>query len=729
MFGLHFLFVAALWALPLAGLPVLLHMLFRRKSPVVFFSTLRFIKSSIQHTAARRRIQRWILLACRVLLLTLLIWALAQPVKILASGWFDTGRSTIAAIVVDTSYSMQLKQQEITLLDRANDIALEMLRDPLKESKVAIFRSSAVTEPEQLEPAAKILSEWANLKPQPAPLPLAQRCADAISFLSRQQAGQKWLVILSDMQSREFPTPLAQPRDIRTVLFDLHPERPVSNGITSVRLEPEQPIPGVGTQAVLEITGQAGDVPFANLNVTRLDGTPLKTITTLQGSIESTGRCRLRIPVKEGLPLERWLLIQAGLQREDDLPWDNTRSQLVELPAKQAVTFIAAPSQPAASTIISLALDPWKGARTGWPIELKTAKDLTGREQVAVLPLTDWPDAGRATRLANFARNGGIVILLLQPGLEQTFEKLPDPQKHALRSILPAPLAPTLPGGGSAGATGRYRPVPPLKPDRVLEGLTDPSFRLDKLSVSRFVPFGAVTENTASTLLHLSPAESDSRAQPFGLLYRRTVGSGTIFTFATLPENRYLSPPTHPLLLPLLVGMCLRPPEQRDAQNVEIGQSLILAGTRLDGINELEIERPGGERQRVPVTEQDGRKFVFSETAAPGLHRWRKLDTAAPIAIGNVQLPAAESELIYKPADAVARPGPNCLVVRSFSELRTSMAKINEPQPRWTMPIVIVLILLCAEALLGSMSQLWKPLSLRGLLPSTESGPSTGSPS
>src|SRR2546421_10687751 len=108
MFGLEFLFGAALWALPVAALPVILHLLFRRKSPIVPFSTLRFVKLSIQQTAARKRVHRWLLLACRVLLLALLVWAVAQPVRKLASAWFGGGRHITAAIVGDTSYSMEL---------------------------------------------------------------------------------------------------------------------------------------------------------------------------------------------------------------------------------------------------------------------------------------------------------------------------------------------------------------------------------------------------------------------------------------------------------------------------------------------------------------------------------------------------------------------------------------------------------------------------------------------
>src|SRR6185437_12047330 len=120
MLGYHFEFLSVLLALPLAALPVILHLLFRRKSPVMLFSTIRFIQTSVQRTAARKRVQRWLLLACRVLLLALLIAAVAQPVKLLGGAWAAPGKSSIAAIVVDTSYSMQVQDHQEPLLARAN---------------------------------------------------------------------------------------------------------------------------------------------------------------------------------------------------------------------------------------------------------------------------------------------------------------------------------------------------------------------------------------------------------------------------------------------------------------------------------------------------------------------------------------------------------------------------------------------------------------------------------
>lgn len=711
MFGLDFLFSAALWALPLAGLPILLHMLFRRKSPVVFFSTLRFVKASIQHTAARRRIQKWLLLACRVLLLALLIWAVAQPVRMLATGWFDTGQSTIVAIVIDTSYSMQLKQQELTLLQGANDTVLELLREPLKDARVAVFRSRPGGEghPESLEPAAKVISQWAGLEPEPSPLPLSRRVADAAAFLSRQQAGQKWLVVLSDFQGREFPAAMAQPKDVRAVVFDLHPEKFASNGITSVKIEPERPIPGVGATAVIEVSGQAGDVPFATLNLTKPDGTVLRTFANLQGNVEATGKARIRVPLEDGLPVEPWLVAKAQLQREDDLAWDNARSLLVELPPRQKVTFVDdAVGQPAAAMFIRLALDPWEGKVESWPIELSRGKALSGREQVVVMPLTAWPDDRQAQQLSQFVLGGGSLVLLLQPGLEQSWAKLPPRQKQRMLALLPAEPAPTLPGGGSAGASGRYRAAPPARPDRVLEGLADPSFRLDQLSIRRFVPFAVPSDPAVSTLLHLSPADGYGRVTSFGLLYRRMVGSGTVYTFASLPDGRYMNPPTHPVMLPLLVGMALRPAERRDSQNIEVGEALMLSGSKYDAVPELDVEGPGGERYRVRVAEQGGRKFVFEKTDRPGIYRWRRPGDAVPVAMATVELPAEESDLAYRAADSVATAGPGCLIVRSLEEMRSNVGKLNEPEPRWTVPVVVVLGLICLEALLGSVSQWWK---------------------
>ena len=121
------------------GIPILLHLLFERKSPVIAFSTLRFIQSALQRTAARRKIQKWLL----------------SGVPDIAFGAFDLGGvpagqaagmgvlsakpNTLAAIVVDVSPSMLLRQSETEIIRRENDIVRSLLAGPLKDAEVAIL--------------------------------------------------------------------------------------------------------------------------------------------------------------------------------------------------------------------------------------------------------------------------------------------------------------------------------------------------------------------------------------------------------------------------------------------------------------------------------------------------------------------------------------------------------------------------------------------------------------
>ncbi len=707
MFGLEFLFSAALFALPAAGIPVLLHMLFRRKSPVVQFPTLRFLKMSMQHTAARRRIQRWVLLACRILLLALLIWAIAQPVKMIASNWLDSDKSLIAAIVVDTSYSMQLKQNETTLLEKANDTINDLLREPLKNAKVVIFRSSGDDAPAQLQSTSKIQSEWTALKAEPALGPLSQRCAAAVEFLSKQQAGQKWLIILTDLQSREFPTPLAAMDEGRTIVFDLHPEKPRSYGITNVRIKPSEPVAGRGSEIEVEVSGFSGDARATTIQISKTDGTKLLTLGPLMASFDTTGRTRLRAPLEKGLPPEKYLLV-TGTLTDDELQWDNTRSLLVELPAKQSVTLIENPSLANVTRFVKLALNPLDPDRP-WPLAVQSASDLTGKENAAVALWSQWPAEEQVRRIASFIRNGGTLVVLLQPGLEQSFAKLPQAHQQLLLELLPStPIAST---DGSSIGSGQFRPLAPSQIDPIIEDIADPSFRLDKLTIRRFVPFTAASDPNVSTLLFLSPAGSDRRSQTFGLYFRRKLGPGIVYTFATMPETRYINPAAHPAFPIQLVNSCLRSLDQRDTQNIEIGHPLALSNPRLGQFDELEIQTPTHERYRVKKT---GHGFKFEKTFDPGVYFWRVPNQTEPLAIACVNLPAQESDLIYRAAETVVAPGPNTLIVRSFADLRSTMAKLNEPEPRWTLPIALVLILLAIEALLGSVSHLWKAKSPQG---------------
>ncbi len=729
MSGLTFLFSAALFALPLAGLPVILHLLFRRKSPVVPFPTLRFIKASVQRTAARRRVHRWLLLATRALLLALLIWAIAQPAKILSSGWFGGG-STTAAIVIDTSYSMQYQPQEVTLLSRAGDVVQSLLRDQLKDAQVAIFSSqqpAGNAPPERLQSATEVLANWTNPTPQPANVPLVDRIAAARELLNKQSADQKWLIVLTDGQSKEFPRPTGEAENLRCVWFDLHPEVVRSAGITKVAIEPRAVMPGLNATVPVRLTGRPGDAYAVTLAITTPAGEPVAQLTPTTATLDTAGSATVRFPYR--LPAQRWLVLNPSIPQGDEMPWDNSRSQLIELPPRQKVALLAGGNAPPSAKFIKLALDPSEGRSTSWPVELTNA--IGSDAGCAVVPLTAWPDLATATKLRDLARGGGTVVLFLQPGLEESWAKLDKSTQAVLRDLLPSEPVTGMP---ARDLSMRAAITNDTLSDPLMDGLTDEKFQLGAIVTRRFVPFSSADQAT-SVLLRFTNEEQTATTGR-GFVFKRSAGSGNVYTIATMPDARFTNLATHPVFLPLLVRMALRG-GSANAANVELGKPLVLPGSYAVDAPSLQIETPSKATYVVNQTRDDaGRRFVFDQATEPGLYAWRIPGRTDPVAWSNVQLPAAEAELKYREAGTIAPQNPtegalgaapNVVIVRSVDDLNAKIAAISQPQPRWTTPIALVLALLCAEAFLGSITRVTKTINWRGFFAGSAAASSSSS--
>ncbi len=700
MSGFQFLFSAALWALPLAGLPLLLHLLFRRKSPLLPFPTLRLVRASIQQTAARKKVQRWLLLATRMLLLALLIWAVAQPARFLAAQWFDPNRSLAAAIVLDTSYSMQLTQHQASLLDKAQGMVVELLGRQLKDAQVALYTSQPNAAMEKLQPATSILANWKSFGPQPGDKPLSERIAAAAELLRSQQAAQKWLIVLSDLQNREFPRPIPAIEEGRVILLDLHPDEARSAGITTVRIEPAEPIPGITVEAHVQVMGRAGETRAMVIDLATPQGQNLLSKPPAIASFNGGGIAQMRIALQ--LPAPRWQLLTARLQGEDAMAWDDTRSWLIEIPPQQNVSVMEGDETAGgAARYLRLALDPSEGKQANWPLKVSATDDLSSAH-VVVVPGPRWPDGQMARKLTDFAKSGGTVICFAQPGLEELWPSLSAEARGAWEAILPsAPLA-TAPAERSWRATAASEKDPLLA-----EWMLDAG-QLNNLVVRRLVAFSSQDANVRS-LLNVAAGEGAGRQ--YGLLYRRNIGAGRVYTFATRPEPRYTNLPTHPIFLPLLVKMSLRPAGQSRQLNVELGQPLVLSAGRVGGLSQIELEGPRHVRFVLPVGDsQSGKQFVFADATEPGLYTWRKPGQAEALAYTCVSLPPRESDLNYRAAETVVPEGQSTLIARSLGELAQRMEQVGQPQPRWSTPIALVLCLLCLETLMGSVSKLWNPL-------------------
>ncbi len=115
-----------LYALFLLIIPVIIHLFQLRKFERENFTNVKFLKILSQQTRKSSRLKKWLVLATRLLILTSIIFAFAQP-------YFpseDPEEDNIETVIyLDNSYSMQAVGQRGRLLERSIQDLLENLPD------------------------------------------------------------------------------------------------------------------------------------------------------------------------------------------------------------------------------------------------------------------------------------------------------------------------------------------------------------------------------------------------------------------------------------------------------------------------------------------------------------------------------------------------------------------------------------------------------------------------
>src|SRR4051812_6012869 len=101
-----------LFGLALVGVPILIHLIMRRKPKILQFPAFRFLKE--KHLINRRKLQlqHWVLLALRMLLVAIIVLGLSRPrlagqlLPRSVRAWLGAGsdRPVAAVFVFDSSY-------------------------------------------------------------------------------------------------------------------------------------------------------------------------------------------------------------------------------------------------------------------------------------------------------------------------------------------------------------------------------------------------------------------------------------------------------------------------------------------------------------------------------------------------------------------------------------------------------------------------------------------------
>ncbi|MCA9217275.1 MAG: BatA domain-containing protein, partial [Planctomycetales bacterium] len=168
-----FLIPALAWfGLAAAAIPIIIHLLNRRRFTRIDWAPMKYLKLTIQSNKRRLQIEQLILLMLRVLAMLLLFATVARPM-ISRGGfgeWLAGKQRKSQVIVIDDSMSMtQSLDDGGYVFDKAKSAAIEIVRKADVADQLTVFTVSNPTAPlvrqSQVDDAGDLVRAITDLKP------------------------------------------------------------------------------------------------------------------------------------------------------------------------------------------------------------------------------------------------------------------------------------------------------------------------------------------------------------------------------------------------------------------------------------------------------------------------------------------------------------------------------------------------------------------------------------
>lgn len=132
--GLSFLNPAFLSALALAGVPLLIHLIRKRRVRTVPWAAWEFLRDARRQNRRRLQVEQWLLLLLRVLIVCFVVLAFCRPVLRALGALFPGANSRVhALLVLDNSYSMGYRRGGESDFERARRVADDLLTRVLRQ--------------------------------------------------------------------------------------------------------------------------------------------------------------------------------------------------------------------------------------------------------------------------------------------------------------------------------------------------------------------------------------------------------------------------------------------------------------------------------------------------------------------------------------------------------------------------------------------------------------------
>ena len=200
---MSFLQPLLLWALPLAALPIVIHLINQRRYQTTRWAAMMFLLAANRMSRGYARLRQWLILAIRVLAIAGLIFAVSRP---LTGGWLGqaaSGRPDVTILVIDRSPSMQ--QRGPGVQESKLETGRRRLARTLKTIGSArwVLIDGATNTPRELDSIDALLTAPAA-DPASAPADLAALLLAARHYIKANTPGRAEVWICSDLRANDW---------------------------------------------------------------------------------------------------------------------------------------------------------------------------------------------------------------------------------------------------------------------------------------------------------------------------------------------------------------------------------------------------------------------------------------------------------------------------------------------------------------------------------------------
>ncbi|MAT72751.1 MAG: hypothetical protein CMJ58_25000 [Planctomycetaceae bacterium] len=404
-------------ALPLAALPVIIHLINQRRFQNIEWGAMRFLLEANRMSRGYARIRQWLILLFRVLAIAALVFAITRP---LARGWLGRtggGSAELTLILLDRSASMSSQGAAAESTKLATGV--RQLAGTLETigSNRWVLIDCVTLEPQALgSPRELLRSPHAGPSSASADVPALMQAAH--DYIRDNRPGQTEVWICSDLQAHDWNAASGQWQTLRDafgkfdqgVRFHLlaYPDATPGNAalrVTGVERVADEDAAALLVSLAIHREGDAGD---ATIPVRfEIDGARSETTVDFVGEEAELSNYRIALPAGRE---EGWGRVSIPADAD---PADNEFYFVFAEPPRRRTVVVADDSAAVNALRLAATISPDGSADDA-------ATEVT-REQLAAQPweqiaLVVWqtalPEGDERKLLTEFVDRGGSVLFL-----------------------------------------------------------------------------------------------------------------------------------------------------------------------------------------------------------------------------------------------------------------------------------------------------------------------------